>query len=269
MHMKPCFAKMTAREVSEFLKTADNLTECLELLEVDQRASVRKLAERVRHYIQEQEQGRLRTRKMYRYQQWLTARRGIPIVIGVDEVGRGPLAGPVVAAAVVLPLEPMIVGLDDSKRLTDTQRRKLVEEIYKNAVCLGIGQSSAAEIDQTNIREAAFAAMRRAVGMCHAPLDALVIVDGRDEIPNLGMRQRAVIKGDARVAAVAAASIVAKVYRDDLMMELDKRYPQYGFAAHKGYPTPEHLTALQRYGLTPEHRTSFSPCHALLGSVNF
>lgn len=259
---------MTTREIHEFLKSVENPADYIQELASDPRKSVRQLASRVRHYIREEENRRLRVRRIYRYQRWLMTRCHVPLVIGVDEVGRGPLAGPVVAAAVALPLEPVLPDLDDSKRLCDAQRRELVKAIYQTAVCVGIGEVSPAEIDKTNIREAALVAMYRAVTMCDIPSDALVIVDGKDAIPNLPLRQRTVIKGDARIAAVAAASIVAKVYRDDLMMQLDEKYPEYGFANHKGYPTRAHLMALRRYGLSPEHRASFSPCNQLLASVN-
>lgn len=266
--MKLSFAEMTVREISEFLKTAEDLAACLDELESDRRAAVRKLAMRIKRDMEEKDKRNRQVRKLYRYQQWLMTKCHVPMVIGVDEVGRGPLAGPVVAAAVGLPLEPKIVGLDDSKKLSDAQRRRLAEIIYRQAVYIGIGQASAAEIDAMDIRQASLLAMLRAVEMCKVPTDALVVVDGKDEIPSLDLHQRSVVKGDARVAAVAAASIVAKVYRDNLMLELDKKYPQYGFAAHKGYPTPAHLDALRRYGLSPEHRRSFCPCIDLRKSAN-
>ena len=176
---------------------------------------------------------------------------------GVDEAGRGPLAGPVVAAAVILDDLNPIAGLADSKKLTALRRARLYDEIRAKALCCSIAEASVEEIDALNILQATMLAMRRAVeGLRLKP--AKVLVDG-NRLPVLPMRADAIVKGDSKVAAIAAASIVAKVHRDQLCVALDALYPAYGFAKHKGYGTAEHLAALTLHGPCPEHRTSFRP----------
>ncbi|MEW6771357.1 MAG: ribonuclease HII [Bacillota bacterium] len=187
---------------------------------------------------------------------------GFSLIAGIDEVGRGPLAGPVVAAAVILPAAADLPGLNDSKALSEQKRVLLAEQIFASALAWAIGSATVAEIDTLNIRQASFLAMRRALVGLHLRPDCLV-VDGHP-IPALPLPQQAVVGGDAQVAAVAAASIIAKVTRDRLMLELDRRFPQYGFRRHKGYPTPEHLAMLARFGPTPFHRRSFTPVRELL-----
>lgn len=185
------------------------------------------------------------------------------LVAGVDEAGRGPLAGPVVAAAVILDDRNPIAGLADSKVLTARRRDKLFDEIRAKALCCSIAQASVDEIDQINILQATMLAMRRAVeGLRLKP--GLVLVDG-NRLPVLAMRAEAIVKGDSKVAAISAASILAKVTRDRWCAELDAQYPQYGFAGHKGYGTAEHLQALQTHGACPEHRKTFSPVAKVLG----
>jgi ribonuclease HII len=179
------------------------------------------------------------------------------LVAGVDEVGRGPLAGPVVAAAVILDDQRPIRGLRDSKVLTPLQRERLDARIRADALCLAIGQASVEEIDRLNILQATLLAMRRAVEGLRL-LPARVLVDG-NQLPRLRVPCEAVIRGDALVAAISAASIVAKVYRDALLVELHQRHPHYGFADHKGYATAEHLAALRAHGACAEHRRSFAP----------
>lgn len=184
-------------------------------------------------------------------------------VAGVDEVGRGPLAGPVVAAAVILPEECMIVGADDSKKLTAAQRDELVIQITERALCVRIGAASAQEIDRINILRATALAMKRAVAKLY-PAAEHFLVDGLP-VPELGLdRQTAVIGGDARVHSIACASIVAKVCRDRLMTRLAARYPQYGWEHNKGYATADHREAVNKYGLTPHHRRSFQSCQLSL-----
>ncbi len=185
---------------------------------------------------------------------------GCERVVGVDEVGMGPLAGPVVAAAVILPGRVALEGLDDSKKLTVLARERLDREIRTAAVCLGLGFASRAEIDCINIYQAGLLAMRRAVEAL-AGEPSVVLVDART-IPGLTAPQRAVRGGDARVGSIAAASIVAKVHRDALMADLDRHYPGYGFAHNAGYGTAEHLFALRERGPTPQHRRSFAPVAA-------
>ncbi len=182
---------------------------------------------------------------------------GISRVAGVDEVGVGPLAGPVVAAAVVVPPEMRLRGVDDSKTLTRARREELAARIREQAVAISLGIVEVDEIDRLNIYHATLEAMRRAVvGLDVEPEH--VVVDART-IPGIAMPQTALIKGDARSYSVAAASIVAKVARDRMMAELHAVHPQYGFADHAGYATAAHLAALERHGPCPAHRRSFSP----------
>jgi ribonuclease HII len=179
------------------------------------------------------------------------------LVAGVDEAGRGPLAGPVVAAAVMLNPAKPIKGVGDSKTISPRKRIELFQTICEQAVCVSVGHASVAEIDELNILQATLLAMQRAVaGLRIKP--ALVLVDG-NRLPKLDIRSEAIVKGDARVQSIGAASIIAKVTRDELMEEADTLHPGYGFAAHKGYGTAQHLEALQRLGPTPWHRRSFAP----------
>jgi len=185
------------------------------------------------------------------------------LVAGVDEAGRGPLAGPVVAAAVILDELQPIKGLADSKVLTARRREKLFDEIRAKALCCCIAEASAAEIDEINILQATLLAMRRAVeGLRLKP--AKVLVDG-NRIPVLKVPAEAIVKGDAKVKAISAASILAKVHRDRLCAAMHEAHPQYGFDGHKGYPTPEHLAALRAHGACPEHRRSFAPVREVSG----
>ena len=184
------------------------------------------------------------------------------LMAGVDEVGRGPLAGPVVAAAVILDERLLIRGLNDSKLLTAPTRERLSIEIRKKALCFSIGEATVDEIDRLNILQAALLAMRRAVdGLRLTP--EVVVVDG-NQLPKVPMACRAIVGGDARVRAISAASIVAKVHRDRLCNDLHDEHPEYGFASHKGYSTPEHLDALRRHGACRHHRRSFAPVRDVL-----
>lgn len=184
------------------------------------------------------------------------------LMAGVDEAGRGPLAGPVVAAAVILDELNPIAGLNDSKKLSPLRREKLYDEIRAKALCCSIAQASVEEIDEFNILQATLLAMQRAVkGLRLKPQN--VLVDG-NRLPMLDIAARAIVKGDALVPAISAASILAKVTRDRWCAELDHQYPQYGFAAHKGYGTAVHLAALRSYGACPVHRKSFAPVTQVL-----
>ena len=184
------------------------------------------------------------------------------LVAGVDEAGRGPLAGPVVAAAVILDDLQPIKGLADSKVLTALRREKLFDEIRAKALCCSIAQASVEEIDRLNILQATLLAMRRAVeGLRLKP--GKVLVDG-NRLPVLDVLAEAIVKGDATVPAISAASILAKVYRDRWCVDYDRQFPQYGFARHKGYGTAEHLAALRAHGACPEHRTTFRPVTEVL-----
>ena len=183
------------------------------------------------------------------------AREGFACICGVDEAGRGPLAGPVCAAAVILPPDIQIEGLNDSKKLTDKKRRALYDVITEQAVSYGIAFADEQEIDEINILQATFLAMRRAFEKLTVAPD-IALIDG-NRAPGLSCRERTVVHGDALSASVAAASILAKVTRDRLMEEYDAQYPQYGFAVHKGYGTQRHYAALREFGACPIHRQSF------------
>ncbi|MBP8184973.1 MAG: ribonuclease HII [Pseudomonas sp.] len=187
------------------------------------------------------------------------------LVAGVDEVGRGPLCGAVVTAAVILDPTRPILGLNDSKKLTAARREQLFDEICAKALSWSIARAEVEEIDQLNILHATMLAMQRAVaGLSVTP--TLALIDG-NRCPPLDVPSAAVVKGDSQVPAIAAASILAKVSRDREMQALDLLYPGYGIAGHKGYPTPVHLEALQRLGPTPIHRRSFAPVRKLLESL--
>lgn len=179
------------------------------------------------------------------------------LVAGVDEAGRGPLAGPVVAAAVILDDLSPIQGLNDSKKLTARRREALFDEIRAGALCFCIAQASVQEIDELNILQATLLAMKRAVESLRLP-PKLVLVDG-NRLPTLAVQAQAIVKGDALVPAISAASILAKVYRDHLCQDMHQRYPVYGFDQHKGYGTAQHLAALQLHGPAECHRMSFAP----------
>lgn len=184
------------------------------------------------------------------------------LIAGVDEVGRGPLAGPVVTAAVILNPEYPIAGLNDSKKLTEKKRGLLAEEIKQHALAWSLGRAEAEEIDQINILQATLLAMRRALDSLPIRPDR-VLIDG-NRCPDAPYDMQAVIGGDGLEPAISAASILAKVTRDSEMVELHDLYPKYGFARHKGYPTAEHLMALKQYGILPVHRRSFRPVKMLL-----
>lgn len=190
---------------------------------------------------------------------------GPGLIAGVDEAGRGPLAGPVVAAAVILDPRQPIEGLADSKKLTAARREVLFDVIRAQALCCSVAMADVAEIDRLNILQATLLAMQRAVaGLRLRP--AKVLVDG-NHLPRLDVLAEAIVKGDDKVSAISAASILAKVTRDRLLRELDVQYPGYGFASHKGYGTAVHLQALRALGATPQHRRSFSPVAMTLATM--
>ena len=187
------------------------------------------------------------------------------LLAGVDEAGRGPLAGPVVAAAVILDERQPIAGLADSKVLSASRRERLFDEIRAKALCCAVAQASVEEIDTLNILQATLLAMQRAVAGLRLP-PKKVLVDG-NRLPVLPMHCEAVVKGDALIPAISAASILAKVTRDRWCLEVDRQYPAYGFARHKGYGTAQHLQALLAHGACPQHRRSFRPVHQVLADV--
>lgn len=189
-------------------------------------------------------------------------RPDVPLICGVDEVGRGPLVGAVVTAAVILPVDHTIIGLADSKKLSSNKREQLAVLIKQQAISWALGRAEVAEIDQLNILHATMLAMQRAV-MALSIQPGWVLVDG-NRCPEFAIPATAVVKGDSRVAEISAASILAKVARDEEMQQLHQRYPEFGFASHKGYPTPQHLAAIRQHGIITEHRRSFKPVQQMM-----
>jgi ribonuclease HII len=185
------------------------------------------------------------------------------LVAGVDEAGRGPLAGSVIAAAVILIQPHSITGLTDSKKLSAQKRGAFEEQIKQNSIAWAIGEASCAEIDKINILQASLLAMKRAI-LQLTPVPGQALIDG-NRVPDIpGLTMRAIVKGDLYEPCISAASILAKVYRDRQMIKLDQQYPQYRFAQHKGYPTQLHRSLLKKYGASPVHRTSFKPVQEVI-----
>ena len=184
------------------------------------------------------------------------------LVAGVDEVGRGPLFGPVVSAAVILPKNHSISGLADSKKISAVKRELLYDKIVKQSICYSIAEASVEEIDQLNILQATLLSMKRAINSLSIIPD-IVKVDG-SILPDVNIKSEAIIQGDSKFDAISAASIIAKVYRDRLMCEYHKKYPEYGFNGHKGYPTKRHLECIRKYGVIEGYRVSFKPIKAML-----
>jgi ribonuclease HII len=236
----------------------------LEALDEDRRHGARELAGKIRARRQKNRAEALRLRKLLQYEAELWA-QGINLIAGVDEAGMAPLAGPVVAAAVILPQNYRLPGLNDSKKiLVEAKREEMAAQIKRDALCWATGRAEVEEIDRLNIYHAGLLAMRRAIeGLTIRPDFALV--DAR-KIPGCPCPQRSIIHGDLLSASIAAASIIAKTTRDAHMAELDRVYPGYGLAAHKGYPTPAHCRALDELGALPIHRRSFAPVRQALKS---
>jgi ribonuclease HII len=234
-------------------------------LQRDSRQGVRKLYESLKKRFERDRLERVRQDSMRHFERVLW-KSGIQDIAGVDEAGVAPLAGPVVAAAVMFPPEVYVDGVDDSKKLDAPTRSRLAVEIRRKASGVAVGIATVQEIDQVNIYHASLLAMRRAVeGLPRAPQH--VLVDART-VPGIPMPQNAFNKGDGINFTIAAASIIAKTSRDAMLEELDARYPGYGFAAHKGYPTPEHRRAFLELGPCPEHRMSFPVIHEMLGEYS-
>jgi ribonuclease HII len=252
--MRDPLAALRARAAA--LETAAALRGLALRLARDERAGARALASQCTARAEALAAERRRHAQLFARRARL-ARRGARWIAGVDEVGVGPLAGPVVACAVVFAERPWLPGLDDSKQLTRAQRERLDAEIRKQAHAIGVAEVWPDEIDRLNVYRAALEAMRRAVLALGLAPDHL-LVDART-VPGVGASQTPLVGGDARDGSIAAASIVAKVHRDALMVRLDAAHPGYGFARHKGYGTLDHLAALRRLGPTPLHRRSFTP----------
>jgi ribonuclease HII len=235
----------------------------LEALEVDRRQGAHQLAKRIRERYRENRSEGQRLHFLLRFEIELWS-QGYGMIAGVDEAGMAPLAGPVVAGAVILPQNYKLRGLNDSKKILDPEKRdELAQQIKQDALCWAAGIAEVEEIDKINIYHAGLLAMQRAVlGLSSTP--DFILVDAR-KIPNCQTPQRGIIRGDALSASIAAASIIAKTTRDALMLELDQIYSGYGLATHKGYPTPEHCQALKTLGALPIHRRSFARVRAALG----
>lgn len=191
-------------------------------------------------------------------------KNGVNFIAGVDEVGRGPLVGPVVAAAVILPINYHLEGLNDSKKLTEKKRERLYDILMQEAITIGIGEASAKEIDEINIYQASKLAMMRALKNLKIKPEH-VLVDAMP-LKEIDIPSTSIIHGDALSLSIAAASVIAKVTRDRMMIELDKKYPEYGFAQHKGYPTKKHLEVLQKYGVLDNYRFTYGPVRDLINS---
>ena len=230
----------------------EELPEFIKIYSLDERSGVRALVKSAQKKLLdvEKEKERIEGMKQYEY-----IYREYPNICGIDEVGRGPLAGPVVAGAVILPVDCDILYLNDSKQLSEKKREELYDIIMEKAVATGIGYASPERIDEINILQATYEAMRQAIGqLCVKP--GLLLNDAVT-IPGVAIRQIPIIKGDAKSISIAAASIIAKVTRDRLMVKYDEVFPEYGFASNKGYGAKAHLEALKKYGPTAIHRRSF------------
>lgn len=218
----------------------------------DSREGVRKLVTQAECRLKKLEAEKIR---IYNLQEYERAYADCGWICGIDEVGRGPLAGPVVAGAVILPKDCGILYINDSKKLTEKKREELYDIILEQAVAVGIGMASPARIDEINILQATYEAMREAIQKL--PVRPDILLNDAVTIPGVSIRQVPIIKGDAKSISIGAASIVAKVTRDRMMVEYDKEMPEYGFASNKGYGAAAHIEALKKYGPSPIHRASF------------
>ena len=250
----------TIKEVKEHLAMIDELDHpFFEELILDGRAGVQAAISKRKRELQKQVDEDLRLEGMLAYEKELYT-QGIDLIAGVDEVGRGPLAGPVVAAAVILPKGCKISGLNDSKKIPKSKHKEIYEAVLQNAVAIGIGIKDNQVIDQVNIYEATKLAMMEAIGQLEPQPQHLLIDAMRLDLP---IPQTSIIKGDANSLSIAAASIVAKVTRDQMMEEFDREYPGYDFAQNAGYGTAKHLAGLDKLGVTPIHRRSFEPIKSM------
>ena len=250
----------TIKEVKEHLAMIDELDHPLfEELILDGRAGVQAAISKRKRELQKQVDEDLRLEKMLAYEKELYT-QGIQLIAGVDEVGRGPLAGPVVAAAVILPENCKIPGLNDSKKIPKSKHKEIYEAVLQNAIAIGIGVKDNHVIDQVNIYEATKLAMMEAIGQLEPQPQHLLIDAMKLDLP---ISQTSIIKGDANSLSIAAASIVAKVTRDQMMEEFDRKYPGYDFAQNAGYGTAKHLAGLDQLGVTPIHRRSFEPVKSM------
>ena len=250
----------TIKEIKEQLANIQRLDDpLLAELEQDSRSGVIQAIAKRKRELQKQVDEDLRLEKMLAYEKELYT-QGIQLIAGVDEVGRGPLAGPVVAAAVILPEDCKISGLNDSKKIPKSKHKEIYEAVLQNAIAIGIGIKDNQVIDQVNIYEATKLAMMEAIGQLEPQPQHLLIDAMKLDLP---IPQTSIIKGDANSLSIAAASIVAKVTRDQMMEEFDCEYPGYDFTQNAGYGTANHLTGLDKLGVTPIHRRSFEPVKSM------
>ncbi len=232
--------------------TMESIPELCALYAMDQRSGVQKMIESARKKVDAYQKELLRTQQMKKYEMKYS---DYSFICGIDEVGRGPLAGPVVAGAVILPKDCSILYINDSKQLSEKKREELYDQIMEQAVAVGIGYNSPERIDEINILQATYEAMRQAISQLNPQPDLLL--NDAVNIPEVQIKQVPIIKGDAKSISIAAASIIAKVTRDRLMVQYDEVFPEYGFAANKGYGAAKHIEAIRKYGPTPIHRRSF------------
>ncbi len=255
---------MKISEIRELLKADDVPEEVMKEILSDERKGVQSLVQAYMRRLQRESEERLRVESMYDIESHFY-KQGITHIVGIDEVGRGPLAGPVTVAAVILPPHWYCKGLNDSKKVTPKHREEIAAKIYESAVDISIVSLPPEKIDELNIYEATMMAMYEAVKNLNVEPEAVVV----DAMPlHFNCPTESLIHGDARSASIAAASIVAKVYRDQLMDDYDKEFPGYGFAKNKGYGTAEHIEAIRNLGITPIHRQSFEPIKSMILGVS-
>lgn len=231
----------------------DMLDEFIRIYSTDERASVQKCVISANKRLEKLEAEILRMESLKAYERKYSSE--YKVICGIDEAGRGPLAGPVVAGAVVFPIDTDILYINDSKKLSEKKREELFDIIHEKAIAVGVGMATPEEIDELNILQATYKAMREAVASLSVCPD--LFLNDAVKIPGIDAKQVPIVKGDAKSVSIGAASIIAKVTRDRLMMDYDTIFPEYGFAKHKGYGTKEHIEAIQKYGPTPIHRKSF------------
>lgn len=244
----------SAKEIKELFQAAcvDELPEFIKTYEADERTGIRKLVASARKKLDALEKEKQRIYKLSEYERKYS---DYAYICGIDEVGRGPLAGPVVAGAVILPKDCDILYINDSKQLSEKKREELYDIIMEKAIACAVGYATPERIDEINILQATYEAMREAIGKLNPMPD--ILLNDAVVIPEVPIKQVPIIKGDAKSISIGAASIIAKVTRDRLMVEYDKVFPEYGFAGNKGYGSAAHIEALKKHGPTPIHRRSF------------
>lgn len=261
--MRMNIKKMSLRELQELIgeRGPEVYAQVIEVLGNDPRGGAQKLVRHCQAQLDEWKREKERLGRMFSYERQVWA-MGYRLVAGIDEVGRGPLAGPVVAAAVILPGEVILPGLEECRRLSGKRRQELYEELKEKALAIGVGMVHPNGIDEANVMMATYKAMVKAVQDLSISPDFLLI--DSLHLPGVSQPQAPIAGGDGQSCSIAAASVVAKMVRDEHMIELDKIYPQYGFASHKGYGTLEHREALEKYGPCPVHRKSYGSVRDIL-----